>query len=63
MLKPNFSRQSEKFLLKLQKGQPKHAKQIALKIDLPSFALIHSLKTQVSFEDMTIKELTLASIG
>jgi mRNA interferase RelE/StbE len=32
MLKPNFSRQSEKFLLKLQKGQPKHAKQVALKI-------------------------------
>jgi len=30
-LKPNFSRQSEKFLLKLQKGQPKHAKQIALR--------------------------------
>ena len=32
MLKPNLSRQSEKFLLKLQKGQPKHAKQIAVKI-------------------------------
>ena len=32
MLKPNLSRQSEKFLLKLKKGQPKHAKQIAVKI-------------------------------
>jgi len=32
MLNLDFSRQSEKFLRKLQKGQPKHARQIALKI-------------------------------
>jgi mRNA interferase RelE/StbE len=32
VLNPNFSRQSEKFLRKLQKGQPKHARQIALKV-------------------------------
>jgi mRNA interferase RelE/StbE len=32
VLNLDFSRQSEKFLRKLQKGQPKHARQIALKI-------------------------------
>lgn len=32
MLNPNFSKQSEKFLRKLQKGQPKHARQLALKV-------------------------------
>jgi mRNA interferase RelE/StbE len=32
MLSPNFSKQSAKFLRRLQKGQPKHAKQIATKV-------------------------------
>lgn len=32
MLNPNLSKQSAKFLRRLQKGQPKHARQIAIKI-------------------------------
>lgn len=32
MLSPNLSKRSAKFLRKLQKGQPKHARQIAIKI-------------------------------
>jgi mRNA interferase RelE/StbE len=32
VLNPNLSKQSAKFLSRLSKGQPKHAKQIAMKL-------------------------------